>query len=149
MGSNFSFFFSHHNMEPRPAMLVKIGGVLKISRHDFPFRSYTFLKLGCFPLYFLCELSCSSIFYQHRWSRFHVVMDKKKKMEPIFEKFKAIQLQNMKSEKLSQKTTLIKHVQPHSQKLKLNSYVIWLRSKWGSKLTYFSNFVTKNLLNLR
>ena len=52
----------------------------------------------------------------------------------------------MKSENLCQKTILIKHGQPHSQKLKLNSYVIWMRSKWGSKLTYFSNFVIYYLL---
>ena len=37
-------------------------------------------------------------------------------------------------------TTIVKTAKPHQVALELNCYVIWLRSKWGSKLTYFSNF---------
>ena len=43
-------------------------------------------------------------------------------------------------------TTNVKTSEPHQPALVLNCYVIWLRSKWGSKLTYFSNFAIYYLL---
>ena len=43
-------------------------------------------------------------------------------------------------------TTIVKTSEPHQPALVLNCYVIWLRSKWGSKLTYFSNFAIYYLL---
>ena len=43
-------------------------------------------------------------------------------------------------------TTNVKTSEPHQPALVLHCYVIWLRSKWGSKLTYFSNFAIYYLL---
>ena len=43
-------------------------------------------------------------------------------------------------------TTIVKTAKPQQVELELNCYVIWLRSKWGSKLTYFSNFAIYYLL---
>ena len=37
-------------------------------------------------------------------------------------------------------TIFVKTADAPQAALKINSYVVWLRSKWGSKLTYFSNF---------
>ena len=37
-------------------------------------------------------------------------------------------------------TTIVRTAKPHQATLELDCYVIWLRSKWGSKLTDFSNF---------
>ena len=34
----------------------------------------------------------------------------------------------------------VKTAEPHQAALDINSKVVWLRSKWGLKLTYFSNF---------
>ena len=50
-------------------------------------------------------------------------------------------------------TIFVKTAEPHQATLDLNSKVVWLRSKWGLKLTYFSNFAilgmfrTSQLLN--
>ena len=43
-------------------------------------------------------------------------------------------------------TTNVKTPKPQQPTLRLNCYVIWLRSKWGLKLTYFSNFAIYFLL---
>ena len=37
-------------------------------------------------------------------------------------------------------TIFVKTAKPHQAALDLNSKVVWLGSKWGLKLTYFSNF---------
>ena len=37
-------------------------------------------------------------------------------------------------------TIFVKTAEPHQAALDINSKVVWLRSKWGFKLTYFSNF---------
>merc|ERR1712055_657324 len=34
-------------------------------------------------------------------------------------------------------TIFVKTAEPHQAALKINSDVVWLRSKWGLKLTYF------------
>ena len=44
------------------------------------------------------------------------------------------------SDKKLVNTIFVKTAEPHQAALDLNSKVVWLRSNWGLKLTYFLNF---------
>ena len=90
------------------------------------------------------KLEFDLIFHQHRWSQFHFVAEKKSRT--LFEQTKSpIVPKRYVSELKSENKRCKARTAPLTQ----NSYAIWLWSKWGSKLTYFSNVVTSHLLSQR
>ena len=80
------FFYSGHlKKNPEPSS-VATKLKYKILKTEFSIPNapvFVFVKSA--KLFF--KYDC---FYQHRWSRLHVVMEKKKKMEPIFEDLKSL-----------------------------------------------------------
>ena len=67
-------------------------------------------------------------------------------VEPNFTNFDTILLYEIEVWQRYIIYTIVKTAEPHQAALELNCYVIWLRSKWGLKLTYFLNFAIYFLL---
>ena len=99
------------------------------------------------PTLWVSPSSSSSIISRQFSTRSgNVKKRKRQKYHPFWLSSEQYIYMKERSDTRMMETTNVKTSEPHQPALVLNCYVIWLRSKWGSKLTYFSNFAIYYLL---